>query len=221
MPPLPESISMKLRLTVLGCLAHTFILSMAPAAQKVIFVVGPAGSGKTTAATAYTHEHVQDCAHYSVGNLLREQAKNETEFGLLIRGILERAEIVPLKIGMQVVEDAIMADSKPIIIIDGFPPTLEYMDAFEQMLESKPTLALVGVISIDVDPEIAQERVSGRLRSDDKKENFIKRYARFMNNRDQLHQRFAKYGLEIIDGNQSQYDLKELFFKTIDTLSKS
>jgi hypothetical protein len=42
-----------------------------------------------------------------------------------------------------------------------------------------------------------------------------------MNNRDQLHQRFAKYGLEIIDGNQCQHDLKELFFRTLDKLSNS
>ena len=75
MPPLPESISMQLRLLLLGCLAHAFILPMDSIAKKVIFVVGPAGSGKTTAAPAYMHEYTQDCAHYSVGNLQMLKAK--------------------------------------------------------------------------------------------------------------------------------------------------
>lgn len=219
MPPLPEGVGMKLKLILAICVINSFGFSTEFISKKVIFVVGPAGSGKTTAATAYAYEHNQQCAHYSVGSLLREQAKNETELGLLIRGILERAEIVPLKIGMQVVEDALMADSKSIILIDGFPPTLEYMDAFEEMLKSKPGITLVGAISITVDSEIAEERVLGRLRTDDKKENFVKRYTRFMNYRDQLHQRFAQYGLKIIDGNQSQINLKEDFFRAVIALS--
>jgi flagellar biosynthesis GTPase FlhF len=74
-PPLPESISMQLRLLLLGCLAQAFILPMDSIAKKVIFVVGPAGSGKTTAAPAYMHEYTQDCAHYSVGNLQMLKAK--------------------------------------------------------------------------------------------------------------------------------------------------
>ena len=191
------------------------------ALKKIIFIVGPAGSGKTTAATAFAAENAPSCAHYSVGNLLRQEAKNETELGILIRGILERADIVPLEVGMRVVENALNADSKELILIDGFPPTVEYMDAFEQLMSKNTSIELLGAIALEVSKEVAEERVLGRSRTDDKKENFIKRYNRYCEHRDNLYSRFSKYALSILNANQPAQVVKELFNEEIIHLSQS
>ena len=221
MQPLPESVSMKLQLLFLSSFISNFSSSLnRPVVKKIIFIVGPAGSGKTTAATAFATEHPELCAHYSVGNLLREEAKNETELGLLIRGILERAEIAPLEVGMRVVENALTAESKSLILVDGFPPTVEYMDAFEQLMNKNATIKLLGAIALEVNREVAEERVLGRSRTDDKKDNFVKRYNRYCDNRDTLYERFSKYALTILNGDQSQEMVKEVFAKTVTDLSK-
>lgn len=212
---------MKFKLLFLSSLLSNFSFFLNhPTVKKIIFIVGPAGSGKTTVATAYANEHSQECAHYSVGNLLREQAKYETELGLLIRGILERSEIVPLEIGMRVVENALTSESKSLILVDGFPPTVEYMDAFEQLMIKNTSIILLGAIALEVNKEVAEERVLGRSRTDDKKDNFVKRYNRYCDNRDPLYQRFSKYALSILNGHQSQQVVKEVFAKTVNDLAK-
>ncbi len=131
--------------------------------KKVIFIVGPAGSGKTTAAAAIknTHAHI---AHYSIGNLLREEAKKGTPLAALIATHLAQATIVPLPVGMQVIRNALAQESCSAVLIDGFPPTLEYIQAFENFMAEDPTVTLAGTIEIMVSEACARERVVGRNR---------------------------------------------------------
>lgn len=192
-----------------------------PTIKKIIFVVGPAGSGKTTAAAAFATENSQYCAHYSIGNLLREKAKEQSDLGVLIKGYLDRADIVPLEVGMRVVEHALLSESKFLILIDGFPPTNEYMDAFEALLTAHERIKLLGAITFEIDQNVAEERVLGRCRSDDKRDNFLKRYRRYTINKISLSDRFAAYGLRKIDGAQSLEKVKIQFGKSILDLTES
>ena len=94
------------------------------------------------------------------------------------------------------------------------------MDAFEQLMNKNATIKLLGAIALEVNREVAEERVLGRSRTDDKKDNFVKRYNRYCDNRDTLYQRFSKYALTILNGDQSQEMVKEVFAKTVTDLSK-
>lgn len=122
---------------------------------------------------------------------------------------------------MRVVENALTREPKTLILVDGFPPTIEYMDAFEQLMNENASIRLLGAIALEVNKEIAQERVLGRSRTDDKKDNFVKRYNRYCDNRDTLYQRFSKYALSILNGDQSQQAVKEVFSKTVTDLSRA
>ncbi len=202
------------------CIAN-FCLCMDHARlKKIIFVVGPAGSGKTTASTAFAQENNKYCGHYSVGNLLREKAQDETELGKLIKGMLDRADIVPLEVGMRVVEDAIASETKSLLLIDGFPPTRAYMDAFEQLMRKNSNIKLLGVIAFEIDQDTAEQRVLGRCRADDKRDNFAKRYHRYKQNCPELFACFSKYGLSKVDACQSFDRVKQSFLQSVLDLQK-
>ncbi len=213
---------MNLKLFVVTLFITHFSFCMdTPTIKKIIFVVGPAGSGKTTLSTAFATENYKYCAHYSIGNLLREKAKEKSDLGVLIKGYLDLSDIVPLEVGMRVVEDALLSESKPLILIDGFPPTIEYMKAFEALMIAHERIKLLGAIAFEIDQNVAEERVLGRCRSDDKKDNFLKRYTRYTINKISLSDRFAAYGLRKIDGGQSLEKVKIQFGKSISELTES
>lgn len=182
--------------------------AMSPTSEKkVFFIVGPAGSGKTTIADLVKNKHRSLIDHYSVGNLLREEAKIDTKRGRMIKDMLAQAIIMPIEIGMDVVSRAIKESSKTIILLDGFPPTLEYAIAFENLTKQNCSVKLVGAIEVFVEEEVAAERVLNRNRTDDDRSVFEKRYKRYMQNSIMLNEWYKKNcTFDSIDGSQTLED---------------
>jgi UMP-CMP kinase len=128
-----------------------------------------------------------DFVHLSAGDLLRaEQAREESQYGALIKKFIQEGEIVPMEITVGLLQNAMQENirkDRRKFLIDGFPRKMDQATAFEsnvtdprgittdeQVCESKIVLYL------ECPEEVMLKRLKGRGRSDDNDETIRKRF---------------------------------------------
>ncbi len=127
---------------------------------KYIVLLGPPGAGKGTQADFLAKK--TKLAHISSGDLFRENFKKETELGKLAKSFMDKGELVPDNVTIDMIRERLSrADCKEGAILDGFPRTAAQADALEIMLtDFHGQVDLVPYITAD--QEILIERASGR-----------------------------------------------------------
>lgn len=128
-----------------------------------IVLLGPPGAGKGTQAKQIAQE--LDLIHVSTGDLFRENLKNETELGKLAQTYMNKGELVPDAVTVQMVEERLSRpDSDKGAVLDGFPRTAMQARAFDELLEKHGNHVSV-VPYIKVPDDVLVERLSGRWMS--------------------------------------------------------
>jgi len=146
--------------------------------KKVFLIIGAPGSGKTTDATTVAQKHSDHIVHYSTGDMLREEVSKGSELGKTIEGFIARGALVPLDIILDAIMVSIKNAPADVILIDGYPRSVEQMLAFDEIIQKEEEISLVSVIEVSVSEETARERVVGRVaqsevvRADDSMEIF-------------------------------------------------
>jgi len=144
--------------------------------KKLFLIIGAPGSGKTTDASLIAEKNSQKIAHYSTGELLRSEVASGSELGKTIDSYISAGNLVPLNIVIDTIVTAIKNSPKDIILIDGYPRSVEQMKALDEILAKESQISLVSVIEVVVSEEVAKERVLGRGRgADDNVEVFKNR----------------------------------------------
>ena len=144
--------------------------------KKLFLIIGAPGSGKTTDAEIIAERNPDKVVHYSTGDLLREEVASGSELGKEIKSYIDNGKLVPLNIVINTIKSAIEKADKPVVIIDGFPRSVEQMKALDEMLKENPNIELIEVIEVVVSEEVAKDRVLGRARgADDNVEVFNNR----------------------------------------------
>ena len=136
--------------------------------KKLFLIIGAPGSGKTTDAELIAKRH-ENITHYSTGDMLRAEMAKNSEIGNEIAKYVNAGNIVPIKIAIQTIINAIKNAPTHTIIIDGYPRSLEQMSALDEYLKNEKELELVSCIEVVVSEEVAKDRVLGRNRGDDDK----------------------------------------------------
>jgi adenylate kinase len=127
-----------------------------------IFVVllGGPGAGKGTQAQLLAQE--LGIPQISTGDLFREHLRAQTELGQLARTFMDRGELVPDNVTLDMVRERLSrSDTAPGAIFDGFPRTIPQaagLDALLRDLGAHVTAAPY----IKVDPEVLLRRLGGR-----------------------------------------------------------
>ena len=138
--------------------------------KKLFLIIGAPGSGKTTDAQLIAEKNSDKIVHYSTGDLLREEVASGSELGKTIKSYIDNGNLVPLEIVINTIKNAITKAEKDIILIDGFPRSVEQMKALDEMLKNSDNIDLVSVLEVEVSEEVAKDRVLGRARGADDNE---------------------------------------------------
>ncbi len=173
--------------------------------KKLFLIIGAPGSGKTTDAQIIAKNHSDKIVHYSTGDLLRAETASGSERGKLIESFTSKGNLVPLDIVVETIVYAISHAPKDVILIDGYPRSIEQMEAFDRVLKTQDKVMLASVIEVEVREEIARDRVLGRARgADDNVEVFNNRMKVFLEPLEAIRAFYQKQGiLETIDGERS------------------
>jgi len=131
--------------------------------QLFIVMLGPPGAGKGTQAKKLAQAF--NLVHISTGDLFRENLKNETELGQLAQSYMNKGELVPDDVTIQMVEERLSRpDCENGAVLDGFPRTPAQADALEALLRKFDSGVKV-VPYIKVPDDVLVERLSGRWMS--------------------------------------------------------
>lgn len=127
-----------------------------------LILIGPPGVGKGTQ-SALIQERLGP-KPLSSGMIFRAEIEAETDLGQLAQSYIERGELVPNGVTIQMMVKRIRSEDvrKAGFILDGFPRTVRQAEALDLELE-RLGLPLDTVISLEVDPDVIIERLSGRM----------------------------------------------------------
>lgn len=131
---------------------------------RLIFL-GPPGAGKGTQAELLS----QHCGipHISTGAILRQAVSLETELGLKAQSFMDRGELVPDQLILDLVCDRLgQSDASIGWILDGFPRNVAQAQFLNSLLQEIGQ-TYNGVINLDVPDEILIARLLERGRKDD------------------------------------------------------
>ncbi|MEA3419206.1 MAG: adenylate kinase [Campylobacterota bacterium] len=149
--------------------------------KKLFLIIGAPGSGKTTDASLIAEKHSDEIVHYSTGDMLREEVGSGSELGQTIESYISKGALVPLDIIIDTIISAIKGAPTDVVLIDGYPRSVEQMTALDEILQTEEEIDLVSVIEVRVSEAVAKERILGRaaeaevVRSDDSVEVFYDR----------------------------------------------
>jgi adenylate kinase len=125
-----------------------------------IVLLGAPGAGKGTQAVLLAKDLL--VAHISSGELFRENMRNQTTLGKLAQQYIDRGELVPDQVTIEMVRDRLSRpDCAKGFILDGFPRTIPQADALDGVLSSLGRCITV-VPYIRVRERMLMERLSHR-----------------------------------------------------------
>ena len=125
-----------------------------------IILMGPPGAGKGTQATRIIDEF--HLPHISTGDIFRENISKGTELGLKAKAIIERGDLVPDDLTIDLVKSRLsQEDCANGYLLDGFPRTIAQAEALKKM---GPEIgrAVNLVVDITVPDEVLVQRIAGR-----------------------------------------------------------
>ena len=131
---------------------------MSEAARLIL--LGPPGAGKGTQAEAI----VERCAvpHISTGDILRAAVKNGTEVGLKAKAYMDRGELVPDGVVVDIVAERLTEpDCEAGWLLDGFPRNLAQAEALKSATAEMGTPVSM-VVYLNVAADEVVRRISGR-----------------------------------------------------------
>lgn len=125
-----------------------------------LVLFGPPGAGKGTQATILKEYY--NLKHISTGDVFRYNIKNETELGKLAKAYMDKGQLVPDSVTIDMLKAEVRQASEGNgFIFDGFPRTVAQAEALEEFLNEEGT-QVSAMIALEVDDEILVERLLER-----------------------------------------------------------
>lgn len=129
-----------------------------------IILLGPPGAGKGTLSNKIIEK--KQAVQIATGDIFRYNISNQTELGLKAKSYMDRGDLVPDELTIDLVWDAFdkhKDESKEgkIILFDGFPRNIDQAKALDSGMEER-NQKIDHVVYFNVDEEILIQRITGR-----------------------------------------------------------
>jgi adenylate kinase len=125
-----------------------------------LILFGKPGSGKGTQAEFVKKKY--DLIHISTGDVFRHNISKQTELGVLAKSYMEKGELVPDGVTIQMLEAEVnKTPNAGGFIFDGFPRTIHQAEMLDKFLINKK-LSISMTIALEVDEKILTERLISR-----------------------------------------------------------
>jgi adenylate kinase len=182
-----------------------------------LILLGAPGAGKGTQAEAIAKKY--RLFHVSTGDLFRAALKDGKELGNKAKEYMERGELVPDEIVLQIVAQNLPDNVG--FLFDGFPRNVNQAKILDHMLETM-NKSVDAVINIQVDEPTLVKRLLGRGRSDDNQETILNRLMVYEEQTSPLINYYEDKGnLFRINGNQSVEQVTEQISDNISMVQKT
>jgi len=131
--------------------------------MDAMILFGPPGAGKGTQAAKLVERY--GWAHLATGDMFREALARRDPVALEAQDIMKAGKLVPDELVGRMVRAKIAelgADGRwPAVIFDGYPRNVSQVEHFDSILADN-SMALLGVLALDVPDEILVKRLAGR-----------------------------------------------------------
>lgn len=123
-------------------------------------LLGPPGAGKGTQAVKIVEKY--GIPHISTGDIFRENIKNGTELGKKAQEYMNKGELVPDDLVIEIATTRLLADDcKNGFLLDGFPRTVYQAQKLDKFLAAHDS-KIDKVLDIAVEKEELITRLTGR-----------------------------------------------------------
>jgi adenylate kinase len=140
-----------------------------------IILFGPPGAGKGTQSAKIIEKY--SLVHIATGDLFRKHLKEGTPLGNLAKDYMNKGNLVPDQVVIDMVDDKIKtSDQVTGIIFDGFPRTIPQAEALDKLLTSKGSPIKILIELVVPEDELRKrlaERAIKENRPDDAKPEVI------------------------------------------------
>ena len=125
-----------------------------------IVLFGPPGAGKGTQSEKIIEKYA--LTHFSTGDILRGEIKNQTALGVEAKQFMDKGELVPDSVVIGMIANKIdqNKDAKGFIF-DGFPRTTAQAAALDKMMADKG-IAISGMVALEVEKDELVARLLNR-----------------------------------------------------------
>lgn len=157
-----------------------------------VLMIAPPGAGKGTQGVVIAAHF--DIPHIATGDLLRDHVSRQTDLGREVQHFLDRGELVPDEVVLEMVRAALLSTGGRGYVLDGIPRTMQQARALYEIAKELGMTADVALHLQVPDDELVRRllaRAASQGRSDDTEEVILRRLQLY---RDVTHPILEWYG---------------------------